>query len=48
MAYNFNEGDQTHFKRKGTEAITDLILPELKKIIPELDAYLKETNHRIE
>lgn len=42
MAYNWKQGDTTHFNRKGTEAITDLILPELKKIIPELGAYLKE------
>jgi lysophospholipase L1-like esterase len=42
MTYNFKEGDKTHFNRKGAEAITDLIIPELKKIIPELGTYLKE------
>ena len=41
MAYNFKEGDKTHFNRKGAEAITDLILEELKKVIPELAAYVK-------
>lgn len=41
MTYNWKEGDTTHFNRKGAEAITDLILPELKKIIPELAACLK-------
>lgn len=42
MAYNYKEGDKTHFNSKGAEAITDLILPELKKIIPELGTSLKE------
>jgi lysophospholipase L1-like esterase len=42
MTYNWKEGDTTHFNRKGAEAITDLILPELRKIIPELDSYLKD------
>lgn len=41
MTYNFKEGDKTHFNRKGAEAITDLILEELKKVIPELAAYVK-------
>ena len=41
MAYNFKEGDKTHFNRKGAEAITDLILEELKTTVPELAAYLK-------
>jgi pectinesterase len=42
MAYNFKEGDNTHFNRSGGEAITDLILPELTNIAPELGPYLKE------
>ena len=41
MAYNFKEGDKTHFNRKGAEAITDLVLEELKTAVPELAAYLK-------
>ena len=41
MTYNFKEGDKTHFNRKGAEAITDLILTELKAAVPELAAYLK-------
>jgi lysophospholipase L1-like esterase len=41
MTYNWKEGDTTHFNRKGAEAITDLIVPELKKIIPELATCLK-------
>jgi len=40
MSYNFKEGDRTHFNKKGAEAITDLILPELKKVAPELTAYM--------
>ena len=43
MAYKFKEGDKTHFNRKGVESMTDLILPELKKVAPELSAYLKDT-----
>lgn len=41
MTYNFKEGDKTHFNRKGAEAITDLILEELKTAVPELAPYLK-------
>ena len=41
MAYNFKEGDLTHFNKKGAEAITDLILEELKTALPELAVYLK-------
>lgn len=44
MSYNWKDGDVTHFNRKGAEAITDLILTELKTIIPEIDACL-EKNH---
>jgi|APSaa5957512622_1039677.scaffolds.fasta_scaffold10642_2 lysophospholipase L1-like esterase len=36
MAYNFREDDLTHFSNQGGQAITDLILPELKKVAPEL------------
>ena len=41
MSYNFKEGDKTHFNKKGAEAITDLILEELKTVVPELATYLK-------
>ena len=41
MAYNFKEGDKTHFNKKGAEAITDLIIRELKTEVPELAVYLK-------
>ncbi|QDV47473.1 Rhamnogalacturonan acetylesterase RhgT [Stieleria neptunia] len=41
MAYNFKEGDTTHFNQKGAEAITDLILDELKTEVPELATFLK-------
>ena len=41
MTYNFKEGDKTHFNKKGAEAITDLILEELKSVVPELAPYLK-------
>ncbi|HAD21821.1 MAG TPA: hypothetical protein DCF87_06880, partial [Opitutae bacterium] len=32
---------KTHFNKKGAEAITDLILQELKTVVPELLTYLK-------
>ncbi|MBT5061178.1 MAG: rhamnogalacturonan acetylesterase [Verrucomicrobia bacterium] len=41
MAYNFKEGDKTHFNRKGAETITDLIIEELKTTVPELAVYLR-------
>ncbi|PAY18023.1 hypothetical protein CKO51_18670 [Rhodopirellula sp. SM50] len=41
MTYNFKEGDTTHFNQKGAEAITDLILAELRAEVPELTAFLK-------
>ena len=41
MTYNFKEGDKTHFNKKGAEAITDLILEELRTVVPELATYLK-------
>jgi hypothetical protein len=34
MAYNFKEGDRTHFNKVTAQAITDLILPELIKVAP--------------
>jgi lysophospholipase L1-like esterase len=43
MTYNFKEGDRTHFNEKGGQAITDLILGELKKVAPELTACLNGT-----
>jgi len=36
FGHNFKEGDKTHFNKKGAEAITDLILEELKAVVPEL------------
>lgn len=36
MSYNYAEGDKTHFNPKGARAIADLIIPELKRQIPEL------------
>ncbi len=41
MTYNFKEGDKTHFNKKGAEAIANLLLEELKTIVPELAAYVK-------
>lgn len=41
MTYNFKEGDGTHFNKKGGQAIANLILPELTKIVPELASCLK-------
>ena len=43
MTYNFKEGDKTHFNRQGAEAITDLIIQELKMVVPDLAEYLKVT-----
>ena len=48
MTYNFKEGDNTHFNKKGSKAITGLILKELNTVVPELATYLKKsgsTNH---
>lgn len=41
MTYNFKEGDNTHFNQKGADAITNLIIKELKTAVPDLAAYLK-------
>lgn len=43
MTYNFKEGDNTHFNKKGAKAITHLILKELNTVVPELAAYLKKS-----
>jgi len=43
MTYNFKEGDRTHFNKKGGQAIVDLILPELKKVVPKLAPYFTAT-----
>lgn len=40
MAYNFKEGDITHFNRKGAVAIAELIRPALAKAVPELSEVL--------
>ena len=42
MAYNFKEGDMTHFNRKGAEAITDLVIQELKEEVPSIAVYIEE------
>jgi hypothetical protein len=42
MAYNFKEGDRTHFNERGAQAIVELILPELKRVAPELTVYLRD------
>lgn len=39
--YNFEGTDITHFSEKGAKAIADLIVNELKTVVPELAAYLK-------
>ena len=41
MTYNFVQSDNTHFSKKGSEAITDLIIEEIKTAFPELSEYLK-------
>lgn len=41
MTYNFVENDMTHFSKKGADAITDLIIEEMKTAVPELTEYLK-------
>jgi lysophospholipase L1-like esterase len=41
MAYNPKKRDTTHFNEDGAQAITDLILPELKKVVPGLVRCLK-------
>ena len=41
MTFNPKEGDATHFNRKGADAITDLILRELKTAVSDLAPYIK-------
>lgn len=41
-AYNFNKTDATHFSAKGAEGTAELVLKELKAVIPELTAYLND------
>jgi len=41
MAFNPKEGDVTHFNQKGAEAITDLIVRELKQACTDLVPYLQ-------
>jgi lysophospholipase L1-like esterase len=41
MTFNPKEGDTSHFNEKGAEAVTDLILTELKEVDPALAAHLK-------
>lgn len=38
---DFNEADMTHFSKKGAEAITGLIIKEIKTAVPELSEYIK-------
>lgn len=40
-AYNFQGTDRTHFSKKGAAATADLILSELKSVVPELAAFEK-------
>jgi lysophospholipase L1-like esterase len=40
-AYNFIKSDSTHFSKIGAKAIADLIIKELKTVVPELVPYLK-------
>lgn len=37
-AYNFEGTDKTHFSKRGAAATADLILSELKSVVPELSA----------
>lgn len=41
MAFNPKEGDITHFNEKGAEAITNLIVCEIKKVCEELGRHLR-------
>ena len=40
-AYNFHKTDTTHFSKKGADAISDLVINELKTAAPELAPYFK-------
>jgi pectinesterase len=41
MLLNLKENDRTHFNEAGAQAITDLIVPELRGQLPGLAAYLR-------
>ena len=41
MAFNPKEGDITHFNEKGAEAITSLIVCEIKKVCEDLGRHLR-------
>lgn len=38
-AYNFKKTDRTHFSKQGAAATADLILSELKSVVPEFAAF---------
>jgi lysophospholipase L1-like esterase len=40
-AYNFSESDKTHFSKEGAKAIADIVINELKTVVPALAGYLK-------
>lgn len=42
MTFNPKKGDTTHFNKKGAEAITDLIIKEIKIVATDLYAHLKQ------
>jgi len=42
MTFNPQKEDTTHFNKKGAEAITDLIIKEIKPVAPELYEQLKD------
>ncbi|MEI7948028.1 MAG: rhamnogalacturonan acetylesterase [bacterium] len=42
MTYNPKADDMTHFNKKGAEAITDLIIHELKAVVQDLNTYIKK------
>jgi len=46
MTFNLEEGDTTHFNRKGAAAIADLIIRELKVVVRDLDPYMKQPSRR--
>ncbi|MCC9608500.1 rhamnogalacturonan acetylesterase [Blastopirellula sp. JC732] len=39
--YDFNETDKTHFSPKGTDATAELVVTELKVVVPELAGHLQ-------
>jgi pectinesterase len=46
MTYNPKADDMTHFNKKGAEAITELIIHELKAVVKDLNVYIKPTSER--